>query len=276
MIKETDWIIDNKIKTDETIFAIGDIHGNYDTLDELTKYVDKNYPSSKKISLGDIIDRGSKSIDCLNYVFDNYDEVIPGNHELLLLGTCLGLEYYSETFFSNGGEWLYFLFKEKYNSQEYLLDILKLELGNNYNKLTQDNKLLLGLDYDPTLHYKSGNILFVHGGIMPGINYIDSIYGDNIYGFSDNSPIWIRDPFLNHKSSYCKDENNDDIVVVHGHSFEHYINHTPGIYTSIKWPKGFTRIDGYRLGLDTGNYDTGIHTGSIIENGRYKILSCVK
>lgn len=276
-IKETEFFKEDKIKTSDKIFAVGDIHGDIDQLKAITEYANINYPEHIKVSLGDVIDRGIDSIACLNYVLENYDVYVPGNHELMMIGTIFNIPGYSETFFDNGGLWLYGLFKEKYDSNKHLYDILENELGDNFQRFIQDGKLLPTKEYNPKLHHKSGNVIFVHAGIMPGINYMNSIYNSNVYNFNESNPVWIRDKFLTHKSSYCKDENNEDVIVVHGHSFEHYIKHAPNIHNpNLFWNPGFTRLDGYRLGLDTGNYATGFLTGAIIENSKYKIISCEK
>lgn len=275
MIKEKDWIYTDKIKLpdDITLFAIGDIHGDIDAFTEMTDYVDKKYPQAKKITVGDLIDRGPGSIDCINFALDNYDHYIPGNHELLLIGTLHNLDHYADVFFNNGGIWLYELFSEKYSKNKSFNDIIKLEI-KNYQKFYQYGKLTPTTLYDPTLHAEYGNLIFIHAGIKPGMNYKDFIYGDNAFNLSNDNPVWIREKFLNHKTSYCKNDDGDDVVVVHGHSFEHYIDHLPtDKYPSGKFPWGHTEMDGYRLGLDTGGYVTKIHTGAIFENGRYKIIN---
>lgn len=72
------------------LFAIGDIHGCFESLKELVEnniQLDKN---DKLLLLGDYIDRGDKSKEVIDYIIDlqekGYD-ITPliGNHELLLL-----------------------------------------------------------------------------------------------------------------------------------------------------------------------------------------------
>ena len=74
------------------LFAIGDIHGCFDSLKELVEnkiQLDKN---DKLILLGDYIDRGNKSKEVVDYIIDLQEKdynITPliGNHELLLLET---------------------------------------------------------------------------------------------------------------------------------------------------------------------------------------------
>ena len=89
------------------LFAIGDIHGCFDSLLELVEsniQLDKN---DKLILLGDYIDRGNKSKKVVDYIIDlqekGYD-ITPliGNHELLFLETFED-EKNKPKWFQNGG-----------------------------------------------------------------------------------------------------------------------------------------------------------------------------
>ena len=74
------------------VFAIGDIHGCFDSLKELIESNIKLDKNDKLILLGDYIDRGNKSKEVVDYIIDlqekGYD-ITPliGNHELLILET---------------------------------------------------------------------------------------------------------------------------------------------------------------------------------------------
>lgn len=70
-----------------TIFVVPDIHGEYEKLLELMDKIHKEgKPEDKIVFLGDYIDRGKRSKDVVNYIFDlksNADNVIilRGNHD---------------------------------------------------------------------------------------------------------------------------------------------------------------------------------------------------
>lgn len=74
------------------VFAIGDIHGCFDSLNELVVNKIQLKKEDKLILLGDYIDRGNKSkgvIDFIIELLENGYDVIPlmGNHEAMLLDT---------------------------------------------------------------------------------------------------------------------------------------------------------------------------------------------
>ena len=81
------------------ILAVGDIHGMYDKLIALMEKVKFNPEQDLLIFLGDYIDRGPHSLECLDYVMalnKQYPEwVIPllGNHEYMCVGYILCEKY---------------------------------------------------------------------------------------------------------------------------------------------------------------------------------------
>lgn len=72
------------------LFAIGDIHGCFDSLKELVENKIQLQKDDKLILLGDYIDRGDKSKEVVDFIIgllENGFDVIPlmGNHEAMLL-----------------------------------------------------------------------------------------------------------------------------------------------------------------------------------------------
>ncbi len=65
------------------IAVIGDIHGCYLTLVELYEQILKKYPDIKVYSVGDLIDRGNKSFEVMEFVLENKILFTPGNHEYM-------------------------------------------------------------------------------------------------------------------------------------------------------------------------------------------------
>lgn len=70
-------------------FIIGDLHGHYDTLMHLLceNHFDKKI--DRVISVGDVIDRGPRSWDCLQLFREPWFHGVMGNHELALSGMAL-------------------------------------------------------------------------------------------------------------------------------------------------------------------------------------------
>jgi len=80
----------NYMNRKQRIFAIGDIHGCFDSFKELVTDKIRLQKGDKLILLGDYIDRGEGSKEVIDFIIDlqenNYD-IIPllGNHESMLL-----------------------------------------------------------------------------------------------------------------------------------------------------------------------------------------------
>ena len=92
----------------QRVFVVGDIHGCFNTLENLlfekcciTKY-------DRLILLGDIIDRGPKIKETLQFIVDlirqGYDIItIRGNHEQYMIDTLVNPKYL-KNWFKNGGQ----------------------------------------------------------------------------------------------------------------------------------------------------------------------------
>ena len=70
-------------------YAIGDVHGCFDTLEKLLQQIPNK---SRLIFIGDIINRGPKSLETIRTVMRMGDraECLLGNHELHLLAVYAG------------------------------------------------------------------------------------------------------------------------------------------------------------------------------------------
>lgn len=121
----------------EDVYVIGDIHGNLNTLMKLIEIVNKNNPKLV-IFLGDIVDRGSKQLECLLIVlilkilYPLKYYILRGNHETLEMN-----EYYG--FF-----------------QDF---ILRFKDRNKFNEILNIYNVL------PICTLINGTILCLHGGI---------------------------------------------------------------------------------------------------------------
>ncbi|MEV4610649.1 serine/threonine protein phosphatase [Neorhizobium sp. LMR1-1-1.1] len=88
--------------------AVGDIHGRADLLERLLKHVYAFHPDARLVFLGDIIDRGPDSKDCLDMVGSELarnpaSRLIMGNHEDLMLRFIDGGSASSKVWCWNGG-----------------------------------------------------------------------------------------------------------------------------------------------------------------------------
>lgn len=92
------------------VFVVGDIHGMYDLFFEKLNEVDFDFENDIVIAVGDLVDRGPKSLDCFNLIYQSWFHSVRGNHEEMFAiynndNKILDTDYSMHVL--NGGEWLY-------------------------------------------------------------------------------------------------------------------------------------------------------------------------
>lgn len=130
------------------LFAIGDIHGCFDSLKELVENKIQLQKDDKLILLGDYIDRGDKSKEVVDFIIalsENGYDVIPliGNHETMLLDAFEDEKNISKWIQNGGNETL----------KSFEIYSLK-DIESKYLEFFKD------LRY----YYSFENYLFVHAG----------------------------------------------------------------------------------------------------------------
>jgi serine/threonine protein phosphatase 1 len=85
-------------------FVIGDLHGSFSILENLTKNVKFNYETDRMISVGDIVDRGPDSPKCLALLREPWFHSVLGNHEQMMIGKFAD-NYIGNYWYGNGGSW---------------------------------------------------------------------------------------------------------------------------------------------------------------------------
>lgn len=218
-------------------YAIGDVHGRLDLLDELLAAIERDIerrPHRKNalVFLGDLIDRGPDSRDVIERLRTfRHDRLTPyflgGNHEEVLLRLLNGERGLLTSWLQFGGaECL----------ASYGFDPSLLELRNEraclvaIKQVIPESHVRFIASFSDTLRF--GDYLFVHAGIRPGIEL-------SLQSQSDLR--WIRSPFL-------EDKSNHGVVVVHGHTISNEVE-----------------IEENRIGIDTGAYRTGRLTALAVE-----------
>lgn len=94
------------------IFIVGDLHGCYDEFIQNLDDVGFNFDEDLCLSVGDLVDRGDKSLDCFNLIYKSWFKAVRGNHEQFCADYITysnddvdgGLREFHE---SNGGAWFY-------------------------------------------------------------------------------------------------------------------------------------------------------------------------
>lgn len=141
------------------------------------------------------------------------------------------------------------------------------ELGDTaWSMLNQDGVMLGEGDEPPALHRRIGDVILVHAGVQPKASDPEAWIGTaDPMALDDDHPLWIREPFLAHPGVF-----GDGLFVVHGHTHKHSIRRRDGSSAA----PGEHRHDGWQLALDGGSSATGIVSAAILEDGRYRIVSC--
>jgi serine/threonine protein phosphatase 1 len=214
---------------DVRAYAIGDIHGRLDLLDQLIEAIDADNadrPAAEThlIFLGDLIDRGPQSAQVIDRVIEIAGtrpniSVIAGNHEEVFLSACEGDRDTLRFFTRIGGR----------------ETILSYGIApETYDRCDYDELAAFLAEHVPAAHLEFlrslkdtvvlGDYLFVHAGIRPGIALEDQKLSDL---------RWIRRSFLDY-------DGYDGFIVVHGHTPSATVEHRHN-----------------RVGIDTGAWETG-------------------
>jgi serine/threonine protein phosphatase 1 len=229
------------------IYAIGDIHGRLDLLQELASEIRRdlkqNPPGrSLEIFLGDYVDRGPQSRGVVEWMAEAplvADErlCLLGNHEDMLLRSLDDISVMRTWLFNGGGETLlsYGVKARGLGGQAGLVD---LQQGFRASLPGAHLEFLAGLPRSIAL----APYFFVHAGIRPKLP-LDEQDPEDL--------IWIREPFLHSNEEF-------GCIVVHGH-------------TPVMSPEVRTN----RINIDTGAVFTGCLTCVVLEGTEQRFLQAV-
>lgn len=224
------------------IYAIGDIHGHRDLLDELLYDIRKDCEGTQEtvviVFLGDYVDRGPDSkgvIDrLLNLPAAFQGKFLRGNHDQTLLDFLADPEVYQS--------WCDYGADETLTSygvtppRDHSLSTLSQVRDCFAKALPADH---LRFFQTLPLSWEIGDYFFAHAGVLPGVALNEQKEADL---------LWIREEFLSSTEDFGK-------VVVHGH--------TP-TDSPVKRPN--------RIGIDTGAYMTGRLTALALDGHSQRFL----
>jgi serine/threonine protein phosphatase 1 len=233
----------------QLIYAIGDIHGCYDQLRTLLAEIVRDAQSHANgrtttlVFCGDYVDRGPASRDVLDALCwlerkrPFHLQFLLGNHEQVMLNYL--------TAPAENAAWLHFGAADTLLS--YGVTPPEPDDAPEAHRAARDD-LLERLPVSH-LHFLErlelmvgvGDYAFVHAGIRPGVPLTKQVKEDL---------LWIRDEFV-------ESEQQHDRIIVHGHT----------------WLDDRPQAHRYRIGVDTGVYETGVLTAVRIEDGRVSTLS---
>ena len=147
-------------------FVIGDLHGCFDLFNQMLNEIDFDKSVDRMFSVGDLIDRGDKSIECLRLIKEDWFYTVRGNHEQLLIqwffdGDSPGL------WNTNGGLW---------------------HVVTDNSELKGLAILVNKLPYSMTIDTKLGDIGICHAQ-PPSLNWFDAVEPDDR---SKDIMLWAR------------------------------------------------------------------------------------
>ncbi|HFM1254392.1 TPA: metallophosphoesterase, partial [Escherichia coli] len=90
------------------IWVVGDLHGCYTLLMNELHRVDFDPTQDLLISVGDLIDRGTENVECLELLQMPWFRSVMGNHERLMID-ALSPAGNVNNWLMNGGQWFFML-----------------------------------------------------------------------------------------------------------------------------------------------------------------------
>jgi len=229
------------------IYAVGDIHGRADLLEALHAAIAEDAaqltPGTGKflVYVGDYVDRGLESRQVIDLLLgdplpDFRTVRLLGNHDAWLLG------FLSDA--TIGPTWLRYGGDVTLHSYGVRVGV-PIEDDGYYTKLQAALRARVPREHvefleQLELSFETGDYLFVHAGVRPGIPLDQQSVEDLLL---------IREPFLSWRRDLGR-------VVVHGHTVE-----TEPV------------VRNNRIGIDTGACWTGCLTCLVLEEGSYRFIS---
>ena len=227
------------------VYAIGDIHGCLDLLQELFSLISDDLAASpcvhhKIITIGDYCDRGPNTRGVIDFLIEKQKSgntiCICGNHDQRMLEFPDMADEIGESFLHYGGRQTlasYGVDPDGYDTFGQLAKAFKRALPSAHMKFLDNLPLM----------YEEGDYVFAHAGIRPGVD------------LSEQSPkdlLWIRELFLQHQGAHEK-------VVVHGHTIHDIFDIQPN-----------------RINLDTGAFQSGILSCAVLEKNEVRLIQAVQ
>jgi serine/threonine protein phosphatase 1 len=218
------------------LYAVGDIHGRLDLLNELLRRVDADLalrPATRPIFvfLGDYIDRGPCSRETIDRLIEhrgrNECVFLKGNHEQIAIKCLRDPSLFHRWMRLGGAETLV-----SYGvTPPSIADGKKIaELQTAFHHALPRSHFRFFRDQQTS--FECGDFFFAHAGVKPRIELSRQ---------AENDLLWIREEFLYSSEDFGK-------TVVHGHTPTHEIEIRPN-----------------RINIDTGAFATNRLTCLVIE-----------
>lgn len=199
-----------------SIYVIGDIHGCFDTFMALLKKL----PEGARICLaGDLIDRGPKSKEVVQYVIDNDIDCVQGNHEDMMIERpdYWALNGGMETLTSYAD-----LVPHNLLNSDHVHKLLNIKLFDEH-KLWMD-KLPVYIEY-PEIKNEEGRYLVVSHSILHNVWKHKDTKDSHMWDQFRKTAMWSR--------TFHKIKDNPEIYNVFGHTPQEYKAKIRKIYANV-------------------------------------------
>ena len=226
------------------IYAIGDIHGRLDLLDELLAKIEADVnerPTARPICvfLGDYIDRGPSSRETIDRLIEQRKRrecvFLKGNHEAIAIRCLIDRSRFDQWMRLGGMETLH-SYKISADGVRNEKRIVALQAAFHHALPRPHFRFLRDLQTS----FTAGDFFFVHAGVKPGVDLENQ---------SESDLLWIREEFLSSDVDFGK-------IVVHGHTPIHEVE-----------------VRSNRVNIDTGAFATGRLTCLVIEGESLSVIS---
>jgi serine/threonine protein phosphatase 1 len=234
-----------RIPDGERLYAIGDIHGRFDLLQDLHEAIEVDCKGSGQqrtiVYLGDYIDRGTGSRQVIDLLLAPADDDVKrvfllGNHEAMLLG-FLESSKGAGAWLTNGGMDTLDAYGVTPPGSAPELAGVEAAQRELQERLPREH---LAFFQNLQLCHQLGDYYFVHAGVRPGLP---------LERQKKEDMIWIRTEFLEARENFPK-------IIVHGHSIRSKVEERRN-----------------RIGIDTGAYLSGHLTALVLESDQRRYLS---
>jgi serine/threonine protein phosphatase 1 len=225
------------------IYAIGDIHGRLDLLNELLARISSDIalrPTARPlyVFLGDYIDRGSASRETIDRLIEHgktHESVfLKGNHELIAI-KCLSDRGLFDQWLRLGG--LETLVSYGVPAETLANGKQIAELQSAFHGALPQAHFRFFRDLKNS--FECGDFFFAHAGVKPNVELSRQ---------KENDLLWIRGEFLTSKDDFGK-------IIVHGHTPTHEIEVAPN-----------------RINIDTGAFATGRLSCLVVEGEELSVI----
>jgi len=225
------------------IYAIGDIHGRLDLLNELLARIGSDIalrPTVRPlyVFLGDYIDRGSASRETIDRLIEHgktHESVfLKGNHELIAI-KCLSDRGLFDQWLRLGGRETLVSYGVPAESSANGKQIAELQSAF-HSALPQAHFRFFR---DLKNSFECGDFFFAHAGVKPNVKLSRQ---------KESDLLWIREEFLSSNEDFGK-------IIVHGHT-----------------PSREIEVGTNRINIDTGAFATGRLTCLVLEDQSLSVI----